>query len=79
MTLKKPMVKQQDSARNAAMAMHKDPTATEAQQQSSTGKITTNVQVCRSEFHLAQSSSSLHSLLAHNNTEGLDYGVLLPA
>jgi hypothetical protein len=56
----------------------KDSTTPDAQQQSSTGKITTNSKVCSCEFHLA-GISSLHALRARNNTEAMNYGVLLPA
>jgi hypothetical protein len=71
------MVKDQDSARNFPQQQYtsKDPTATEAQLQSSTGEITRNVKVCTSELHLAE-SSSMHALLAHDNTEARIYGVL---
>jgi hypothetical protein len=51
---------------------------TDAQQQSPTGKITTNSKVCRCEFYLSE-ISSLNGLLAHKNTEAMKFGVVLHA
>jgi hypothetical protein len=79
--LTKKRAKEQDGARNHAVKARlsfQKVLTTDAQQQSPTGKITTNSKVCRCEFFFAE-ISSLHTLLAHKNTEAMKYGVVLPA